>query len=115
MNRNRLLGLNVWYSHKVVKKRVVKDVETITSHPAVLVNVETGIIVGERWLPDGITRYGWGEDPGEFTRTGSTHCFLVVSSVHREAVKTSVDHTRILGELGIPFVMDPLVTTLIGE
>lgn len=69
--------------HKRVHKRTVMRSNEIkeTSHPSYAIGSgypQWAMIIGERWLPDGETRRGWGDESGEFTRTGTTHVILVV-------------------------------------
>lgn len=45
----------------------------------------SGIIVGIRYMPVGITRYGYSmEDSHEFKRTGTEKFILVIGSLHKK-------------------------------
>ena len=80
MNR-AFMGKWVKFHRKVHKRTVRKGGIKLTSHPSYAIGSgypSWGMIIGERWLPDGETIAGWGEEPGQFTRTGTTHVILVV-------------------------------------
>lgn len=75
------MGKWIKFHKKVVKRTINVDGVKITSHPSHAISSgypHWGMIIGERWLPDGETRYSWGDESGEFTRTGTTHVVMVV-------------------------------------
>ena len=104
---SKMFGMKVWYSAEIVKHFSRQGGNNyITSHPAEqLEKIGTGIIIGVRYLPDGETvRYR--EDGSEFTRTGTTHCFLVVSDMFSNPVYVDPKSMRVMGKLGIPDLSD---------
>ena len=113
---NELLGQKVWFTMQISKDVRHKDGVRITSHDSWrLHKIKTGIITGERWLPDGTSVRGWGEEPSQFTRTGSTHCLLVTEHIHKNAVMTDPKFTYVMGDLGISDLEDVSIHQLIEE
>ena len=79
----RLMGLWITYTKKIIKNTRWEDGNKITTHPSVRLSRRKAMIIGERWLPNGKTVYdsGWsGEDGSDsyFNHIDTTHCLLVV-------------------------------------
>lgn len=111
---NGHLGMWVWYTHTIKKTYhyKIKDGSKETSHySAPIYGHANGMIIGERWLPDGKTKYP-GSDSAYFDRTGSTHCYLVVNGAHTKPVQVDPEHTYILDENRVANVDDALFSTL---
>lgn len=96
--RRALMGKWIKF-HRVIMKDVrFKDGIKITSHPSRYIGSgypQYGMIIGERYLPDGETRYGWSEGPGQFTRTGTTHALLVVPGPRKGPIYVSLDDAEL--------------------
>ena len=101
MNDN-LMGQWIQFTG-VIKKHIKISDKKITSHPVYLFNNPSkGMIIGERWLPDGETTYfgykdfGLEENPGNFNCTGTTHCLLVVPDSRTNPIYVDIDNAKLL-------------------
>lgn len=112
---DRVFGKEVEFKYRVYKDSTITEIRgthprslppsTKTTHEKVF-SPGTGLLIGERWLPDGETE--WDEEIGEYgtrlsgpypiwEQTGTTHVFLVVKNGREN-----------------PFYVDPETTTIYG-
>lgn len=97
----RLMGQWIVYTKRIMKHVEYTNINKTTTHPSHKIHKrKKAMIIGERWLPDGITTFshsGWGnEDDADFRRTGTTRCLLVVEGLRKKPIWVDINGTTLL-------------------